>query len=255
MSYELIGKLSIAILCAPGIVPAILFYKRHCRETLGAQNRLPLGRYVVALLICAFVAFWAGTEFGVRLGCRAPSSGNLCGLLAFVVIGPLSSIAAVSVLSWLITSFPRQLKRLVLAGNLLFIVGVGYYFRSLFLDFPMRGNLYQYTLQSGNLDELDRFAPVVEAQMRRLDVIVIKDVSLDPQLKRHQAIVNVERQQAAANDVKDLPTVTMTISFSTAPGESLDDAIAKINDMERRLALPATIATSLTKAPTESHSR
>ena len=119
----------------------------------------------------------------------------------------------------------------------------------------MRGNLYQYTLQSGNLDELDRFAPVVEAQMRRLSGIVIKDVSLDPQLKRHQAIVNVERQQAAANDVKELPTVTMTISFSPAPGESLGDAIAKINDMERRLALPATIATSLTKAPTESYSR
>lgn len=255
MSYELIGKLSIVILCAPGIVPAIFFYKRHCRETFGAQNRLPLGRYVVALLICAFVGFWAGTEFGVRFACRGPSSGNLCGLLAFTVIGPLSSIAAVSVLSWLTTSFPRQLKELVLAGNLLFLVGVGYYFRSLFLDFPMRGNLYQYTLQSRSLDELERFAPVVEAQMRRLSVIVIKDVSLDPQLKRHQAIANVERQQAAANDVRKFPTVTMTISFSTAPGESLDDAIAKINDMERRLGLPATIGTYLTKAPSESHSR
>jgi multidrug efflux pump subunit AcrB len=105
----------------------------------------------------------------------------------------------------------------------------------------MRGTLYQYTVQTGSLEELDRFAPVIEVQMRRLSVIVIKDVSLDPQLKRHQASVN--------------PTVTMTISFSTAPGESLADAIAKINDLERRLALPATIATSVTKAPTESHSR
>jgi hypothetical protein len=255
VSYELIGKLSIVILCAPGIVPAVLFYQRHCRQTLGAQNRLPLGRYVVALLICACVAFWAGTEFGVRLACRGPSAGNLCGLLGFIVVGPLSSIAAVSVLSWLITSFPRQLKRLVLAGNLLFLVGVGYYFRGLFLDFPMRGNLYQYTLQAGSLEELDRFAPVIEVQMRRLSVIVIKDVSLDPQLKRRQAIVNVERQHAAANDVQGLPTVTMTILFSTAPGESPGDAIAKINEMERRLALPATIATSVAKAPTESHSR
>jgi hypothetical protein len=42
---------------------------------------------------------------------------------------------------------------------------------------------------------------VVEAQMRRLSVIVIKDVTLDSQLKRHQPIVNVERQEAAANDV------------------------------------------------------
>jgi hypothetical protein len=209
----------------------------------------------VALLICAFVAFWAGTEFGVRLACRGPSSGNLCGLLGFIVIGPLSSIAAVTVLSWLITSFPRQLKGLVLVGNILFLVGVGYHYGSVFLNRPTPGTLYQYTLQAGSLDELDRFAPVIEAQMRRLSVIVIKDVSLDPQLKRHQEIVNVDPQHAAASDVKERPTVTMTILFSTAPGEPLDDAIAKITDMERRLALPAAIATSLTKAPTESHSR
>src|SRR4029077_9963973 len=142
----------------------------HCRERPGAQNRLPLGRYVVALLLCAFAAFWAGAEFGVRLACRGPSSGNLCGLLGFIVIGPLSSIAAVSVLSWLITSFPRQLKGLVLAGNILFLVGVGYHYGRLFLDRPTPGTLYQYTLQSGNLEELDRFAPVVEVQMRRLSV-------------------------------------------------------------------------------------
>ena len=255
MSYALIGKLAIVFLCAPGIVPAILFYKRHSRKTPGAQSRLPLGRYVVALLICAFVAFWAGTEFGVRLACRGPSSGNLCGLPGFIVIGPLSSIAAVSVLSWLLTSFARQLKGLVLAGNILFLVGVGYHYGSLFLDRPTRGTLYQYTLQSGNPEELDRVAPLVEAQMRRLSVIAVKDVSLDQQLKRHQAIDNVEHQAAAANDARNLPTVTMTVSFSTAPGESLEDASAKINDMEKRLALPATITTSLTKAPTESHSR
>ncbi len=141
----------------------------------------------------------------------------------------------------------------MLAGNVLFLVGVGYHYGSLFLNRPTPGTLYQYTLQSGNLEELDRFAPVVEVQMRRLSVIVIKDVSLDPQLKRRQAIVNADPQHAAANDVKERPTVTMTILFSTAPGEPLDDAIAKISDMERRLALPATISTSLTRAPTQSH--
>ncbi len=192
MPYELIGKLSLVILCAPGIVPAVLFYQRHCRETPAAQNRMPLGRYVVALVICAFVAFWVGAEFGVRLACRGPSAGNLCGLLGFIVVGPLSSLAAVSALSWLLTSFPRELKLPVLAANVLFLVGAGYYFRSLILDLPMRGTLYQYTVQTGSLEELDRFAPVIEVQMRRLSVIVIEDVSLDPQLKRRQAIVNVE---------------------------------------------------------------
>jgi hypothetical protein len=171
-------------------------------------------------------------------------------LLGFIVIGPLSSIAAVSVLSWLITYSPRQMKRLVLAGVLLFLVAGGYYFRGFFFDIVMHQDLYQYKLQSGNLDELHRFAPVVEAQMRRLPVIVIKDVSVDSQLKSQQAIVDVDRQEAAAPDVTELPTVTMTISFSPASGVVLGDAFAKIQDMERRLALPATITTSLAKAPT-----
>ncbi len=255
MSYALIGKLALVILCAPGIVPALSFYRRHVRETPAAQNRLPLGRYVVALLICAFVAFFVGAGYAARLGCRGPSSGNLCWLPGAIVFGPLSSIAAVSVLSWLITSFPRQLKGLVLAGNILFLVGVGYHYGRLFLDRPTPGTLYQYTLQSGSPEDLNRLAPVIEAQMRRLSVIVVKDVTLDPQLKRHQASVNVERQPAAADDLRKLPTVTMTISFSTAPGEPLEDAIAKINDMEKRLALPAAITASLTRAPSESHSR
>jgi len=57
-------------------------------------------------------------------------------------------------------------------------------------------SLYQYTLQSGNLDELYRFAPLVEAQMRRLPAL--QDVGSDLQIKSPQAIVNVDRQKAAA---------------------------------------------------------
>jgi hypothetical protein len=81
----------------------------------------------------------------------------------------------------------------------------------------MHQSLYQYRLQSGNLDELHRFAPVVETQMRELPVL--KDVSLDSQLKS-EAIVR---------------------------GVALADAIVQIHDMEIRLALPATITTSLAK--------
>src|SRR4029077_4994815 len=55
---------------------------------------------------------------------------------------------------------------------------------------------YQYTLQSTNLDELYRFAPLVEAQMRRLSLL--QDVGTDLQIKSPQAVVNVDRQKAAA---------------------------------------------------------
>jgi HAE1 family hydrophobic/amphiphilic exporter-1 len=176
-------------------------------------------------------------------------------------------------------------------------------------------SLYQYTLQSGNLDELYRFAPLVETEMRRLSAL--QDVGSDLQIKNPQAVVNVDRQKAAAlglsaeqirtalynsfgsrqvatiftasNDyavilelapwfqestdalskvfvrssngqliplgtvatvsqVAGPLTVThqgqlpaVTLSFNLAPGVALGEAIDQIQDMERRLALPATI--------------
>ena len=215
------------VLCVPVVVPAVIFYRRHCKERPEGENRFPLGLYVVALLICAFVAFWGGTKLGVHFACSEPSSGNLCGLLGFIVVGPLSSIIAVSVLSWLITYFPLQMKRLVLTGMLLFLLAGGYYFRSFFFGSVTHRSLYQYRLQSSNLDALHRFAPVIEAQMRELPIL--QDVSLDSQLKSQG-------------------TSDVTISFSLAPKVALGDAIAQIHNMEIRLALPATITTSLAKA-------
>lgn len=245
MSPQVTVWLLAAILCAPGIVPAVFFYSRHCKDTPRGENRFPLGLYVIALLICAFVAFWAGTAWGVRFACSAPSSGNLCGLLGFMVVGPLSSIITVSVVSWLITYFPLQTKLFVLTGVFLFLLAGGYYFSG-----PLVGNLmhqslvYRYRLQSGNLDDLRRYAPVIEAQMRELPVL--KNVSVDTQLNSDQATVDVDHQKTTIPGVKELPT--MTVSFSLAPKAVLSDAIAQIHDMEVRLALPATITTSLAKA-------
>src|ERR1051325_5826440 len=56
-------------------------------------------------------------------------------------------------------------------------------------------SLYQYTLQSGNLDELYRFAPLVEAEMRKL--LILQDIGSDLQIKSPQAVVNIDRQKAA----------------------------------------------------------
>jgi len=75
---------------------------------------------------------------------------------------------------------------------------------------------------------------------------VLKDVSVDSQLKSDQPIVGGDDQKATAPGVKDLPT--MTISFSLAPKVALADAMARIHDLEIRLALPATITTSLARA-------
>jgi len=176
-------------------------------------------------------------------------------------------------------------------------------------------SLYQYTLQSGNLDELYRFAPLVEAQMRRLPIL--QDVGTDLQIRSPQAVIDIDRQKAAAlgltneqirttlynsfgsrqvatiltasndyavilevdpafqqkpddlskvfvrsgagqlvplgtfatisqvagpmavNHLGQVPAVT--ISFNLAPGVALGEAIDQIQDMERRMGLPATI--------------
>ena len=107
-----------------------------------------------------------------------------------------------------------------------------------------QSRVYRYRLQSGNLDDLRRYALLIETQMRELPVL--KDVSVNAQLNRDQATVDVDHQKPTVPDVKELPT--MTVSFSLAPKAALLDAIAQIHDMEIRLALPATITTSLAKA-------
>jgi hydrophobic/amphiphilic exporter-1 (mainly G- bacteria), HAE1 family len=176
-------------------------------------------------------------------------------------------------------------------------------------------SFYQYTLQSGSLDELYRFAPLVEAQMRQLPAL--EDVGSDLQIKNPQAVLSIDREKTAAlgltadqirstlynafgsrqvatiytatNDysvileldpsfqqqaddlskifvrssggqlvplatvatVKQVPgpqTVNhqgqlpaVTISFNLAPGVPLGEAINQIQEMERRINLPASI--------------
>src|SRR3954447_22567533 len=101
MSAELVGKIWLVVLCTRGIIPAVIFYARHRNTTPPGESRFPLGLYVVVLLICAFVAFWAASQWGVHVACSGPSPGNLCGLLPFIIIGPLGSIIAVTAVSWL----------------------------------------------------------------------------------------------------------------------------------------------------------
>jgi HAE1 family hydrophobic/amphiphilic exporter-1 len=56
-------------------------------------------------------------------------------------------------------------------------------------------SLYQYTLQAGDLDELFRFAPLVDAAIRRLPGL--QDISSDLEIKSPQAVLNIDQQKAA----------------------------------------------------------
>jgi HAE1 family hydrophobic/amphiphilic exporter-1 len=212
-----------------------------------------------------------------------------------------------------VTQVIQDLRRQVSA-----VPGINVFFQPVQnLNIGVRSNrsAYQYTLASTDLDELYRFAPLIEAQMRRLPSL--QDVGSDLQIKNPQAVVNVDRQKAAAlgltaeqirttlynafgsrqvatiltasNDyavilelgpsfqentealskvfvrssagllvplgtvatvsqVAGPLTVThqgqlpaVTISFNLAPGVALGEAIDQIQNIERQLALPATI--------------
>ncbi len=212
-----------------------------------------------------------------------------------------------------VTEVIQELRRQVAT-----VAGINVFFQpvqNLNIGIRSSRSLYQYTLQSSNLDELYRFAPLVEAQMRRLPIL--QDVGSDLQIRSPQAVVNIDRQKAAAlgltaeqirttlynsfgsrqvatvyspsNDyavmleldpsfqqqADDLSKVfvrstggqlvplatvatvsqvagpltvnhqgqlpAVTISFNLAPGVALGEAIDQIQEMERRLALPATI--------------
>jgi hypothetical protein len=134
------------------------------------------------------------------------------------------------------------MKRLVLAAVLLVLVAGGYYFRGFFLE-TQDLNIHLYTLYSGNSDELYRFEPVVEAQMRRLPVL--QDVNSDLQVEISETI-DLDRVKAEGCDrLRDdrtkfsacvarakvmLPGIT--ISFKLAPGVALGQAMPKSRTWE-----------------------
>ena len=153
------------------------------------------------------------------------------------------------------------MKRLLLAAVLLVLLAGGYYFRGFFFKAQdLTGRVYEYRLSSGNPDELYRFEPVVEAEMRRLPVL--QDVNSDLRVEVSETI-DLDRQKTEGCDrLRDdrtkfsacmerakvmLPGIT--ISFKLAPGARLAQAIDQIQVMERRLALPATVTTGFSMRP------
>ena len=147
------------------------------------------------------------------------------------------------------------MKRLLLAAVLLVLLTGGYFFRG-FLFETQDLNIYQYALYSGNLDDLYRFAPVVKAQMRQ--VPEVQDVNSDLQVETSQTVDREKAEgcnrllddRAKFSACVERAKVTipgMTISFKLAPRVELSQAIAQIQNIERRLALPATITTGFSK--------
>jgi hypothetical protein len=83
------------------ICSAILFYVRH-RNRIEPERRVSVGLYVFLVMVCGSIAGCLGVVFGIKWECSIPESGNLCGLIGFLVVGPISSLIGIVLLGlWL----------------------------------------------------------------------------------------------------------------------------------------------------------
>jgi len=72
------------------ICSAVFCYIRH-QKRIEPERRIPLGLYILAVVVCGSVAGFFGVVLGIKWGCSIPDAGNLCGLVGFLVVGPISS--------------------------------------------------------------------------------------------------------------------------------------------------------------------
>ncbi len=87
---------------------AVRCYAFHSRRHPQSERRFPLVWYVIAVCLCAIVAYSFGLYFGNSWACSSPQSGNLCGLIGIFVTGPFSSAVAIFLVSGLILLLPAD---------------------------------------------------------------------------------------------------------------------------------------------------
>jgi len=72
---------------------AIFFYVKHFNRV--GMDSMPLGLYVVAVLVSSGVAWALGVFYGAKWACSTPGTGNLCGLVGVLVSGPITGTLAI----------------------------------------------------------------------------------------------------------------------------------------------------------------
>jgi hypothetical protein len=88
--------LLLAILSVPvAIACAISFYR-------GEAAHVGCLAYALILTVCAPIAYVFALSFGIELACVWYPSGNLCGLVGFLITGPLAASVTIIVVSRLL---------------------------------------------------------------------------------------------------------------------------------------------------------
>jgi hypothetical protein len=87
------------------IVCAVFFYVRHCAACPNPETRISAVAYILALIICATIAFFFGLHYGIAWACSSGWGGNLCGLVGFFFTGPTAAALAIFLVSVLLVCF------------------------------------------------------------------------------------------------------------------------------------------------------
>lgn len=92
MNIALVALALLSPLVAIGL--AAFSYIRHYR-VIEPARRVSVFLYVLAVVACGGVSAVVGTFAGIDRACAGPSAGNLCGLVGFLVTGPLAGSVGV----------------------------------------------------------------------------------------------------------------------------------------------------------------
>jgi hypothetical protein len=106
---KLLGVLMLAFPVWPAIAigSAAIFYVRH-RNRIEPDRRVPVMLYIVAVIICGGGAAFLGVILGIAWAC--PRMGNLCGLVGFLVVGPIFGTLAIFLVGLALSLIPRPQK-------------------------------------------------------------------------------------------------------------------------------------------------
>ena len=93
---DLLGRLMLLSPVWPfaGIGSALLFYLRH-RNRVEPERRVPVALYLLAVVVCGGIAGVLGIVLGIQWGCSIAGAGNLCGLVGFLIVGPIACTVAI----------------------------------------------------------------------------------------------------------------------------------------------------------------
>jgi hypothetical protein len=76
------------------VASAVFFYVRHSRR-IEPAGRVPIILYIFGVIICGAAAGIVGVGLGIQWACSGPNAGNLCGLVGFLVTGPIAGTVGV----------------------------------------------------------------------------------------------------------------------------------------------------------------